>query len=414
FFRLKWTRKLDDASARYGFGGRVECWIPPRHLVLESGDKLYVHDANDGRLVRAIPLPPEARKTTEGIGDGTPDFVYLRDGDSGFAVGNQTLYEVTHKTPNSSSYRSIGERWLCLRDNGELLWEREETNPSRSVQIHALPVGENRDWLLAASWRGFQIMDARQNVILEQNQGMAGGRWIFRLAPGGEGVEALVIGQDIACYDFVPTADGGAPEGERIREEKPARAQPPPPVEPMSRSKIDACSERLEKNPDDVLSLRGRGFLYAMVGDAKHSRKDFEAALRLAPEDQNVPLHYGWALLNLDDCAGAAKQWKRWLKLDKTVPPEADYHLALAYWGDGQKEKALKIFNAAVAREPNFWISREHAGRYTARWTEKEKAAVYGLYDAWSRVYSPPAAAADYPLPEPDPTIYEPNLPNQE
>ena len=220
-------------------------------------------------------------------------------------------------------------------------------------------------------------------MILEQNQGTAGGRWIFRLAPGGEGVEALVIGKEIACYDFIlPTDGAAAPADERIRAEEPTRTQPTPPVEPTARSKIDAYSERLEKNPDDALSLHGRGYLYAMVGDAKRSRKDFDSALRLAPEDKGIPLHYGWALLNLGDCAGAAKQWKRWLELDKTVPPEADYHLALAYWGDGQKEKALEIFNAAVAREPNFWISREHAGRYSARWTEKEKNVVYGLYDA--------------------------------
>jgi len=414
FFRLKWTRKLDDASAHYGSGSRVECWIPPRHLVLESKEKLYVHDANDGRLVHTIPLPPEARKTTEGIGDGTPDFVYLRDGDSGFAVGNQTLYEVTHKTANSSSYRSIGERWMGLRDDGELLWQREETNQSGG-KIYALPVGENRDWLLAASWRGFQIMDARQNVMLDQNQGMGGGRWIFRLAPEGGGIEALVIGQDVSCYGFIPAGDGAAaPPGERPRAAEPARPEPAPPVEPTARSKIEAFSEILEKNPDDVLALHWRGFLYAMAGDAKRSRKDFESALRLAPEDKNVPWSYGWALLNLGDFAGAAKQWERWLELDKTIPPEADYHLALAYWGGGQKEKALEIFNAAVAREPGFWISREHARRYTALWTEKEKAIVYGLYDAWCRVYSPPANAADYPMPEPDPPASEPNPLDQE
>ena len=418
FFRLKWTQKLDDDSARFGFGGRVEWWIPPRYLALKSDDKLHVHDAKDGRLFRTIPLPPEARQTADGFGNGGPDFVYLQDGDSGFAIGNKTLYEVTRKTPTSSSYRAIGEQWTCLSDDGELLWQREETNQSGGVEIHALPVGENRDWLLAASWRGFQIMDARQHVILEQNQGMAGGRWIFRLAHGGDGVEALVIGQEIACYDFFLPTDGAAKEGERtpeqVREEKRPLAPPAKPLESISRSKIAVFSEQLEADPDDVQSLRGRGFLYAMLGDAKRSRKDFDSALRLAPEDKDIPRDYGWALLNLDDGAGAAKQWERWLELDKTIPREADYHLALAYWGGGRKEKALEIFNATVARKPGVWISREHARRYTALWTEKEKAILNGLYDAWCRAYAPPANAADYPLPEPDQTMFELNPPNQE
>jgi len=82
--------------------------------------------------------------------------------------------------------------------------------------------------------------------------------------------------------------------------------------------------------------------------------------------------------------------------------------LALAYWAAGQKEQALKIFNATVARVPGCWISRDHARRYTAQWTEKEKAILFSLHDAWCRIYTPPANPADYPLPEPDQPASEP------
>lgn len=196
-----------------------------------------------------------------------------------------------------------------------------------------------------------------------------------------------------------------APEAEPREREQ---LQPAAPVEPRPGSKIDFFTDLLNENPDNVGALHWRGFLYAMRGDAQASRRDFEKAIRLAPDSSNIRWSYGWALLNLGEYDEAARQWEIMGELDETIPPQGDHHLALAYWAGGQKEQALKIFNETVARNPGFWITREHASRYTAKWTEKEKSILFALYDAWCRIYSPPADPAEYPPPEADQPASEP------
>lgn len=217
--------------------------------------------------------------------------------------------------------------------------------------------------------------------------------------------------------EIAPAPAGNGPEStgqrssyaerRRQRQIEPARPlaqrpDPGQPVAPRPRSRIDFYTDMLDRNPDDVGALHWRGFLYAMMGEERLARRDFEKAIRLAPKAANIRWSYGWALLNLGAYEQAVRQWETMGKLDPTIPPNGDHHLALAYWAAGQKEKALKIFNETVAREPGFWISRAHARRYSANWTEKEKAILFGLYDAWRRIYSPPADPADYPLPAAD------------
>ncbi|HOU20836.1 MAG: redoxin domain-containing protein [Kiritimatiellae bacterium] len=428
FFRLKWKQELDDHMAQSYIRGRIDWRIPPRHLALTSDRTLFIHRADDGTLLHTIPLPPEARDIKESLGSGRFSFVFLQDGSHGCAIGTRSLYEVAKTDTGGRSFRSAGQQSLCLSDAGELRWDQKDPGGGFRDDFYALPIGPNRDLLLTASRGGFKIMDAERRILLEQ---ACRGSWIFRPAPSGKGVEALVIDQDIACYEVVVPTEGSTAEprlsyAERRRQRALARAannaetapkeQPRKReelrstrvVEPRPRSKIDFFTERLDKNPNDVNALHWRGFLYAMRGDAQASRRDFEKAIRLAPDVANIRWSYGWALLNLGEYDQAARQWEIMGELDEAVPPNGDHHLALAYWAAGQKEQALKIFNATVARVPGCWISRDHARRYTAQWTEKEKAILFSLHDAWCRIYTPPANPADYPLPEPDQPASEP------
>ncbi len=202
FFRLKWKQATDTIPNRPMVSERLEYRIAPRHLVQNTGKMLNIYDAADGALVRSIPLPPEALQQEE-IG-AAPAFVYLQNGESGVALGCKPVYEVTRLDSNGRSIRSIGTQWLGLAADGSLLWLREGEREAISASaLQVLPAGDGRNLVLASSWNRFQILDGRGRTVVGQVFGQNSDRWLFRRAAAGTGVEALVIGQDLACYDVV-------------------------------------------------------------------------------------------------------------------------------------------------------------------------------------------------------------------
>jgi thiol-disulfide isomerase/thioredoxin/Flp pilus assembly protein TadD len=414
FFRLKWQQETESGTRFLSSSRQIESQVPARYLYFSNDRQLLIHRAADGSRLRTIPLPPEARPS-----DTNPfraDFAYVRNGESGTVFATRTIYELLNSSSNSRSFRGIGYQFMGISDAGDLLWINDQNSERSQRAVHVLPAGPDHDWLLLPSRNQFQFLDAHRHVLLDQPIQL-GDRWIFRPAADGPGIEALVIGRScIACYELnlsgqsALASSGASTYAERRRQHQLERAARPaapaaPAAGPLSPSfsKIERHTRALEKNPANINALHWRGFLLAMQGDAKASRRDFDKAIRLAPDAANLRWSYGWALLNLGDYAEAARQWETMSELDPAVPSTEDYHLALAYWADGQKTAALDIFNNAVARNPEWWISREHAARYAAQWTEKEKAILFDLYSAWQRIYPPPADPATYPLPEPRP-----------
>ena len=412
FFRLKWKQPAAGRPVFMGYG-RTEWQIPLRHFVFVSDDTAHVHRASDGVRLHSIPLPDQADPSDDAPEHHDFEFVFLQDGPGGVLVGHRTLYKILSRTSNSTSMRGIGTETIGLSATGKVLWSRKEDSSSGTRSICTLPAGDDRDALVQLSWNGFQILNADRTPIVEHSPGWRGGKWLFR--PGAEGgIEMLVLGpNDIACYELnlsgqsAPAPSGASTYAERRQQHQLERAdRPAPPAAaplPPSLSRIERYSRALDKDPSNVNALHWRGFLLAMQGDAKASRRDFDKAIRLAPDAANLRWSYGWALLNLGDYAEAARQWETMSEREPSVPCNEDYPLALAYWADGQKTAALDIFNNAVARHPERWISREHAARHAARWTEKEKAILFDLYSAWERIYPPPADPATYPLPDPRP-----------
>jgi hypothetical protein len=199
--------------------------------------------------------------------------------------------------------------------------------------------------------------------------------------------------------------------------EKPASQKDEPEDSPDEKYATDPCAistprmdmyhQILKRNPDNVLALHWRGFLYAMLGLGDCARADFEKAILLEPNDPAIRWSYGWALVNLDDYAEAARQWEKWIELDQSRERDSSHHLALAYWGAGNMGSALRLFDAAVQSNPHRWVSREHARRYTTDWTEKERDLLFSLYSAWRRTYPLRLNPEDYALPDPDKPVSE-------
>ena len=185
---------------------------------------MSLFNAADGALVKTVPLPPEALQVEEW--GAAPAFVYLRNGETGLLLGCKTVYEVTPMPSGGRSIRSIGSQWQAVAEDGSLLWLRDgEKEQSTVTMLQALPAGEGRDLAFVNSWNRFQILDGRGRVVVEQAQGNSADRWLFRMAADGSGIEAVVMGQDLACYDVVfPQAAALNPEFFRKKWSRPAAA----------------------------------------------------------------------------------------------------------------------------------------------------------------------------------------------
>jgi cellulose synthase operon protein C len=166
------------------------------------------------------------------------------------------------------------------------------------------------------------------------------------------------------------------------------------------RQKADkALSNWLVKNPDDSDVRRQRGSLLLSVGDRAGARREFEAVLKLTPEDPIALNNLGW-LLQKDDperslsmvtlAASIAPRSPEildtlgWIKFQKrdhvgALPllqrahrlnannPEIGYHLALTLDAAGKRADAKTLLQSVLAKDPKF-DDVENAKKVFARW----------------------------------------------
>lgn len=170
-----------------------------------------------------------------------------------------------------------------------------------------------------------------------------------------------------------------------------------PQAQPVTTPLLSALSQELQNAPTNSELLARRGFAYAMVGEDRLARADFEAAVRLAPQDSETRRSYGWALYNLGDYRGALRQWDRELELSESPPWWTHHAHALAYWNLGDRTKALASYQAAATQNPERFATWEALDDYTSFWTWKEKQDIYTIFDAWDRAYGDKP-----PQPEPE------------
>ncbi len=205
FFRLKWKKELDSHIPPYSIFNGIDWHIPPRHLVLASDDTLFIYETRKGNLVRAIPLPEKYQEKNQESRYARFSFVYLQDGNRGYVIGTRWLYEIEEKESGGQHILYKGHQMICISDKGEICWEQEDPTTNVPARLDTLPVGPKRDLLFFSSRGGFELKDAERNTLLEQKQ-VGQNRlstWFFRLGPSGKGVELVVIGNDIACYQLI-------------------------------------------------------------------------------------------------------------------------------------------------------------------------------------------------------------------
>src|SRR6185437_7087932 len=84
---------------------------------------------------------------------------------------------------------------------------------------------------------------------------------------------------------------------------------------------IDEANRLIAANPNDEYSLKARGWAYSIGSDAAHAQQDYEAALKLNPDD-------GWVQAQLAGAYMSDQQWdKAWALADREIeknPGEVD------------------------------------------------------------------------------------------
>lgn len=202
FFTLKWRREIERSSRESSSRTRLDLHVPPDRLVVASEDTLHVLKAADGEILRAIPLPDAAMEPDEM--DQRPFLVYLRDGTNGVVAAVRTKYQVTETGPSSRSYRTLRTDVFGFSESGGAIWTNTLDESSSVMQVLAIPVAADRDYLLVAGWNQFLLIDAKGEIKLDQAVGFRD-RWM--IWPGADGkLEVVIRGDDVAAYEWNPLA----------------------------------------------------------------------------------------------------------------------------------------------------------------------------------------------------------------
>ncbi|MBP7830541.1 MAG: redoxin domain-containing protein [Kiritimatiellae bacterium] len=202
FFTLKWRREIERPSREVSSRTRLDLHVPPDRLVVASDDTLHVLKASDGEILRTIPLPEAAVEPDEM--DRRPFLVYLQDGTHSVVAAVRTKYEVTETGPSSRSFRTVRTDVFGFTESGGTIWTNTLDESSSVMQVLAIPVAADRDYLLVAGWNQFLLIDPKGEIKLDQAVGFQD-QWTIR--PGADGKLAVVIrGDDVAAYEWNPLA----------------------------------------------------------------------------------------------------------------------------------------------------------------------------------------------------------------
>ena len=121
------------------------------------------------------------------------------------------------------------------------------------------------------------------------------------------------------------------------------------PADPEGRLK-SAQSVLADAGSDDVRVLLNRGHVLLSLQKADAARRDFDAAVTLAPNDALAWLGFGLANFMLEDFAPAERAFRRCLQLD-SQRVDAKFNLAMTLEEAGQTAPALDVWQALL-KEP--------------------------------------------------------------
>ncbi|MCL1969880.1 MAG: tetratricopeptide repeat protein, partial [Candidatus Bathyarchaeota archaeon] len=116
---------------------------------------------------------------------------------------------------------------------------------------------------------------------------------------------------------------------------------------------IEDFNAALRIKPNDYETLRYRGITYRNKGNYDRAIEDFNAALRIKPNDQDALIGRGLAYGLKDNHDRAIEDFNTVLKI-KPNDQDALYWRGCVYYNKGNYDKALEDFNAAIRIKPDY------------------------------------------------------------
>lgn len=119
--------------------------------------------------------------------------------------------------------------------------------------------------------------------------------------------------------------------------------------------------------PDRVATLVNRGVLLHKLDRIDSAMNDFNAAIRINPEQADAWLNRGVAKLTLAQPAEAMSDIQKGIDLGPSEPALAYFNRAIAHERLGQIPQAYYDYQRAVKAAPNFVAATNALSRFTIR-----------------------------------------------
>ena len=142
----------------------------------------------------------------------------------------------------------------------------------------------------------------------------------------------------------------------------------------------------IQKNPRNSVALSHRAYLFAESGDPVRAKRDFDAALESAGQDDVYKRHVlwsrGWVNYDLGSTDLALEDWRKAEQLHGSHPYWVPYTYALAYWTMGAKPLALQWFDATVRGIPE-WGQDAGFEQKLKHWRPQQQNQMRALFAEW-------------------------------
>ena len=142
----------------------------------------------------------------------------------------------------------------------------------------------------------------------------------------------------------------------------------------------------IQKNPRNSVALSHRAYLFAESGDPVRAKRDFDAALESAGQDDVYKRHVlwsrGWVNYDLGSTDLALEDWGKAEQLHGGYPYWVPYTYALAYWTMGAKPLALQWFDVTVRAMPE-WGQDAGFEQKIKHWRPQQQTQMRALFAEW-------------------------------
>jgi tetratricopeptide (TPR) repeat protein len=183
-----------------------------------------------------------------------------------------------------------------------------------------------------------------------------------------------------------------------------AYAQAPPPAEtypdpdpaaqyasgpdPRDRRSTESLTRQLRIEPNNIALRVQMARLLLDRGQPGRAAAEFQRAIAAADSGETLSRYarwnYAWALFESADPAGALAQWQLAAEAHGGRPDWLPLVTALVLWMQGDRERAIAFYAAAVATDAGRWASAEALQRSIGEWPANARFTLESVRQAWS------------------------------